>query len=401
MPSQPGSLCIAGGLVCTPDWDFRPATVFLSAGRVERVEYRPLSAPATGLQVLDASGCYVCPGFVDLHVNGGGGADFHQGTPEAIETILRTHAAGGTTSLLAAINTAPDAERERALAAVKAYMRDGRGPADLLGAYIEGPYYSPRERGAHPESLLREPRPDEYVPFLDRFDDAIRVFSLAPELPGAVELCRELRRRRIVAAAGHSNARFEDVLRAMEAGLSLVAHIYCAQSTFHRTGAAKHLGLAESALLLDDLYVEIIPDGKHLPVEITRLVLRNKPPERVCVTTDAISAAGVGPGRYRFLGTDIVVEDGVAWRPDRQRYAGSVLTMATAVRNLVCDVGVELGQAVRMATETPCRVLGIADRKGTLEAGKEADVVVLDEELLPRATVSRGEVVWSGGRWGD
>lgn len=396
MAPDSDTLTIVGGLACTSDWKFRPCTVHVVGDRIAGIEPAGVSPAASppDARVLDACGCYVCPGFVDLHVNGGGGADFHQGTPEAIEAVLRTHAAGGTTSLLAAINTAPDDERVRALRALEAQITQRGASAQLLGAYIEGPYYHPKERGAHPRALLRTPEEAPAREFLDRFGDLVRVFSLAPELPGGIELCRELRRRGIVVAAGHSNAKYHEVLAAVEAGLTLVTHVYCAQSTFHRTGAKKHLGLAETALLLDELYVEIIPDGKHLPPEITRLILKNKPPERVCVTTDAMPAAGMGPGRYRFLGTDILVENGVAWRPDKQRYAGSILTMDMAVRSLVRDVGVGLATAIRMASHTPCQVLGIKDRRGSLEPGKEADIVVLNGDLRVRATISRGKVVW-------
>jgi N-acetylglucosamine-6-phosphate deacetylase len=224
----------------------------------------------------------------------------------------------------------------------------------------------------------------------------VKILSCAPELPGALDLIAACAERGVVPAAGHSAANDEQVMAAIEAGLRLVTHVYCAQSTFHRDpgGARKHLGLAEMALLQDKLAVEIIPDGKHLPPPITQLILKNKSPEQVCVTTDAMLAAGLGPGRYRFLGTEVVVEDGVAWRPDRQRYAGSVLTMDGAVRHLVNEVGVPAETALRMASLTPAMVLGLQDRKGSIEPGKDADLTILTPDLHCAATIVGGRVLY-------
>ena len=275
---------------------------------------------------------------------------------------------------------------------------------EVLGAYVEGPYFSEKERGAQPEGLIGPPKADDYLPTLESYGDIIRVWAMAPELPGAIEFTQELTRHGIVTALGHSDASEEHVEAAVEAGASLVTHVYCAQSTFHRVDADKKLGLAEMALLMDELTVEVIADGKHLPPRLLQLVLKNKPPEQVCLVTDAMPAAGLAPGEYEFLGDTVWVTEEVAYRADRQRYAGSVLTMGKAVRNTATAYAGETPavQSVRciereswvevaeMASLTPARVAGVDDRKGSIEVGKDADLVVMSEGGEVRAVVCGG-----------
>jgi N-acetylglucosamine-6-phosphate deacetylase len=380
-----------------PDGALQPAAL-----RLERQRLSEVLAAATATDarpdapVIDAGDCLVSPGFIDLHVNGGGGASFQTATDKAITTALAAHVRGGTAGLLAALNTVAPGQREPALSGLRHWLDQQPHPTPLLGVYLEGPYYHPQERGAHPEELLRDPDPAEYLPWLRDYGGLVKVLSCAPELPRGLELIRACVEHGVVPAAGHSAANEAQIAAAIDAGLQLVTHLYCAQSTFHRDpgGAAKHLGLAETALLRDELTVEIIPDGKHLPPVITELILKSKSPDQVCVTTDAMLAAGMEPGRYEFLGTEVLVEDGVAWRPDKQRYAGSVLTMDAAVRHLVREVGVPVESALRMASTTPAGVLGLADRKGALKAGMDADLTILTPDLHCAATIVAGRVLF-------
>jgi len=288
-------------------------------------------------------------------------------------------------------------QRHQALQAIAQYPGRKPGRPELLGVYIEGPYYSAAERGAQPEDLIRPPTPEDYGPTLDEFGDLIKVWSLAPELPGAIEFIRELSRRGIAPALGHSDAGHEDILVAIDAGARLVTHVYCAHSTFHRDMAEKKLGLGEMALLRDELTVELIPDGKHLPPLLLQLVLKNKRPGQACAITDAMPAAGLPPGTYEFLGSEIRVTHEVAYRPDGLRYAGSVLTMGRALQNLRSHGGADLNDSSEMLSLTPAAMLGIADRKGTIEAGKDADLVLLDEHLQIRSVFCRGRQVNSDG----
>ena len=382
------SLVIHSGRVVSPSGVIEGGYVLAEGSRI--VEVGAGQAPAAG-RILDARGGWVMPGLIDLHCHGGGGRSFQEAEAEATQHVLTTHLRAGATSLVAAIAACGRDERHACLAALRAAPGDGVQP-ELLGAYLEGPYFSEKERGAQPQELIRPPDPADYLPTLAEFGGFIKVWALAPELPGALDFIRRLRAQGIVAALGHSDASDDAVEAAVSAGATLVTHVYCAQSTFHRVGAEKKLGLAEMALLLDELTVEVIADGKHLPPNLLRLVLKNKPPSRVCLITDAMPAAGMPPGEYQFLGDTVWVTHEVAYRADRQRYAGSVLTMAKAVANVRRQAGMDMAALAEMAALTPARLAGVADRKGTLEPGKDADIVVLDEALHVKAVVVRGQV---------
>ena len=384
---------LTGGAVAFPDGRIAPGVVDVADGRIEAV-FPAGGASASSLLEIDVTGFTVAPGFVDIHVNGGGGETFEEATAEGMSKILATSARYGATSLVGTLNTATNAARTVSLERLQAWQPGQEDVVELLGLYLEGPYYHPEQRGAHPAEWMHDPDPEEYLPWLDRFGELIRVFSLAPERDGSMALIRELARRKIVAAVGHSGADETVMDRAIAAGARLVTHHYCAQSTFHRTGADKHLGVAEVGLMRDELTVEVIPDGKHLPPVLLDLILKLKPHDRICVVTDAMQAAGMGPGEYRIMGTTVWVDGEVAYRADRQRYAGSILAMDRAVRNLV-ETGVALADALKMATDVPARTVGVDDRKGKLAPGYDADVVILDERLTVGATVCRGRVAYA------
>ncbi|HID07592.1 MAG TPA: N-acetylglucosamine-6-phosphate deacetylase [Armatimonadetes bacterium] len=346
--------------------------------------------------LLNAEQCYVVPGLIDIHVNGGGGGSFDLATEEDISKALAFHACGGTTALLATLNTAPHDQRVYALNAIKRWMlnQTERAFPQVLGIYLEGPYYNTEQRGAHPLELLHPPKRDEYTSLLNQFGDIIRVFSLAPELPGALEFVSELKRYNIIAACGHSNANYHQLIAAMDAGLNLITHLYCAHSSFHRINAEKQLGVAETALLRDELTVEVIPDGKHTTVEMMQFILKCKPLNRICIITDCMPAAGVCIGEYEFLGQRMFITEEVAYRPDRKMYAGSVITMNKALQFLTNSVGIPLEHAIEMATWVPARLLGIAPHKGCIRVGSDADVTVLSEDLDVIATFCRGKLAY-------
>ena len=218
--------------------------------------------------------------------------------------------------------------------------------------------------------------------------------TLAPELEGGIDLVRTLCEAGVVAAIGHSMATDAQVDEAIEAGASLVTHIYNAQSTYTRTDTDKYLGVAEMALLRDELTVEMIPDNRHLTPRMQQLVLKAKSHDKICITTDAIEAAGQGPGKYQVMGGVVWVDEEVAYREDRTRHAGSILTMDRAVRNIVA-AGASIGDALMMASEIPARTIGVDDRKGVIREGADADLVILDEDLIVDATVCGGDVVYS------
>jgi N-acetylglucosamine-6-phosphate deacetylase len=266
----------------------------------------------------------------------------------------------------------------------------------LLGAHIEGPYFAQAKRGCHLSRFVRDPEPREYERLLEYAGD-ISSMTLAPELPGAERLVRALAERGILVSLGHSEASFDQVRAAVGWGARHVTHLYCAMSTITRHGPHRQGGLVEAALTSDELSAEVIADGKHLPPELIRLALKAKGIQRVCAVTDAMRGAGMPDGRYAFGprdGQEAVVRDGAAVMPDYSGFASGVARMNDLVRVLRDRVGLTLADAVQMASLNPARVLGLDGRMGSLEAGKEAHVVIADNDLAVKATLVHGQVVY-------
>lgn len=353
--------------------------------------------PHSGAKILDVKGAYIAPGFIDMHLHGGGGADVMDGTPEAFAAIAEAHAKGGTTSIVPTTLTSSMRDLKRAIAAFEEAGKIRIGGSRLLGLHLEGPYFAPSQKGAQDIRFIKDPVRDEYLSILDSSPNIIRV-SAAPELPGGLDLGRELRRRGILASIGHTDASYDEVLMAVEAGYSHVTHLYSGMSGVHRARAYRIAGAIESGLLLDELTVEIIADGKHLPASLLKLIYKCKGPDRIALCSDSIRAAGMPDGEYTLgnpeNGQITVVDEGVAWLPDRTAFAGSVATANLLIRNMVDLAGVNLQDAVKMATLTPARILGVDDEKGSIDKGKDADIVVFDENINIRMTIAEGEVVY-------
>jgi len=348
--------------------------------------------PADGATIIDCNGHIVAPGFVDLHTHGAGGADVMDATPDAIRTIARTHAAGGTTTWFATSVAAPLAETVRAVANAVQMVNASVEGARLAGLHLEGPYLAPSQCGAHRPEHLRVPTPEDYEPLLERLGRGHHRLTAAPEIEWAFALGRDAHARGLHVAIGHSDATIDDVRRALDAGYSHVTHLYSCTSGLRIERGYKTPGINEAALLFDNLTVELIADGHHVPPDLIRLVHKIKGPDRVCLVTDSMRATGLGPGSYKLGEWDVLVEDGVAKLPDRSKFAGSVCTMAHAVRTAVA-AGVPLPDALRMASETPAQLTGLQDR-GTLTPGQAADLVILDHELELRQTIVAGRVVY-------
>ncbi len=348
--------------------------------------------------LVDAKGQYVSPGFIELHCHGGGNADFLDGTAEAFLTASETHAKHGVTTI---IPTATSGTLEETLAMEKVYeeavARNERG-ADMPGLHLEGPYFAPGQAGAQDPKLLRNPDPAEYMLLLDSCKHILR-WSIAPELPGALELGRELKRRGILAAVGHTDAEYHEVEAAWEAGYTHATHLYSSMSTIHRVNAYRHAGVLEAAYMLDGMTVEIIADGKHLPKELLKFVYKFKGPKMTALCTDAMRGAGMpdGPSMLGHFehGLPVIIEDSVAKLPDRTSFAGSVATFDRLVRNMVQMAQVPLTDAIQMATRTPARIMGFTDR-GDIEAGKRADIVFFNDNIDVSRVIVGGKTVYGG-----
>ena len=387
---------LVNGQVLTPYRVMAPGGVEIKDGYIARVFPMDGVELHEGDGVLDVHGAVIAPGLIDLHLHGGGGADVMDGTAEAFATIARVHAQAGTTAVVPTTVTSSPQELSAVLAAFSRVKDEITGGARLLGLHLEGPYFSPARRGAQDGRYLRNPDPGEYQELLDKYPEIISV-SAAPEMPGGLELGRELRRRQILAAIGHSEATAEEVVRAIEAGYSHITHLYSAMSGVQKINGYRRAGVVEAGLLYDELTVEIIADGKHLPPALLKLVYKCKGPGRVALCSDALRPAAMPEGEY-YLGTaergqKIRVAEGVAWLAGAPVLAGGVVIGSQLVRNMVELAEVPLREAIQMMTVTPARILRVDHFLGSLDRGKMADLVVLGEDLSVLMTIVGGKII--------
>ncbi len=384
---------LVNGKVITPSRVLDGAAVVVENGKI--CEVSEDGRIPSGCEVTDCKGLYVSPGFIDMHLHGGGGYDFMDGTPEAVEGAAKAHMMHGTTSLVPTTLTCPDEDLFGffdCYSEVKKKMKDG---PDLLGIHLEGPYFSMEQKGAQDPAYLKKPSPEHYMKILEYCSDIVRI-SAAPELEGSLELGRELVRRGILAAVGHSDACYQELVPAYECGFTHVTHLYSGMSTIHRRNAYRYLGVVETAYLLDGMTVEIIADGKHLPKELLKLIVKTKSNDRISLITDSSRGAGMPEGSEILLGSlkygqKCFIENGVAVMPDRTSFAGSVCTSDRCVRTMHKTVGLPIEEAVAMMTVNPAEVMNIADCKGRLVRGFDADINIFDDDINIKHVMVGGE----------
>ncbi len=403
-------LVIINGKLILPDGIVSGKVIVCRGGRIDSIMsendyFSRMSASPSGCacnedEIIDAGGKYVSPGFIDIHIHGGGGYDFMDGTVEAFLGVARTHARYGTTSMAPTTLTCTDEELFETFRIYKEACKKNSEGARFLGLHLEGPYFSPKQAGAQDPSYLKKPVPEHYNAIFAATDDIIR-WSVAPEIEGAIEFGRVLKGKGILASVAHTDAVYEDVEKAYEAGYTHATHLYCAMSSVTRRNAFRYAGAVEAAYLLDGFTVEIIADGVHLPAPLLRFVYKFKGPGKTALCTDAMRAAGMPDGEYILgslkNGQKVIVEDGVAKLPDRTAFAGSVATTDRLVRTMMNMAGVPLEDAVRMMTATPAQILGVYDRIGSLEVGKDADIIIFDGNIKVQKTISKGYVIYEEG----
>ena len=335
-------------------------------------------------------GAIVLPGFVDQHIHGAGGSDGMDGTIKDISTIANTIASEGTTSFLVTTMTQSPENITKALQAVKAYKE--ANPADgarVIGVHLEGPFIAAKHKGAQPLEYVKNPDIQAFDEYNAASGNSIRIVSLAPETEGAEEFIKHLTGLGIVSSIGHSGAKYPDVEKAVALGASNVTHTYNAQTALHH----REIGVVGSAMLLDELNCELICDTIHVSVPAMRLLVKNKPLDKLSLITDAMRAKGLPDGESELGGQKVYVKDGEA-RLEDGTLAGSVLRMNRAVQNMVQKVGVPLTQAVDYATINPARMLKIDDVTGSIKVGKNADFTVINENFDVLLTVRDGEIIY-------
>ena len=353
----------------------------------------PAAELGENVETVDAGGLYLSPGFVDIHVHGGGGFGFMDGTAEAIDGAARFHLAHGTTSIVPTTLTCPDEELYQVFDAFRE-VKAKRPPFTLLGLHLEGPFLNPVKCGGQDPAFLSAPDIARAREILSHSDDVIR-WSIAPELEHALELGKMLAHRGIVASVAHTDASFAQVEAAMFSGYSMMTHFYSAMSACFKVGCYRVAGAVEAGYLLDGLSVEMIADGKHLPKEILRMVWKFKGSDRAALCTDALAPAGLPEGTVFYNGrpphgAQSVIHDGVGKLLDHSALAGSVTTADRLVRVMYKEAGVPLADAVEMMTLSPAKMVA-AHKKGSIRLGKDADFVLFDDDINVKAVYTAGK----------
>ena len=326
----------------------------------------------------DFTGKYVSPGFIDIHTHGGGGFSF-DGTVDDIVAAADFHLEHGTTTIFPTVSAAPINVMENATRNIKDAILSKKSKANIMGSHLEGPYLSPKQCGAQYPDFIKNPDKSEYIPLIKNYGDYISRWSYAPENDANCEFCKFITENGIVASAGHTDAIYDDMKFAKESGCNLVTHLFSCTSTITRDHGFRRLGVIETAFLDDDMYVEIIADGKHLPPELIQLILKIKGTDKVALITDSLSLAGTEAKEGIMGATEYIIEDGVCKLKDRSAFAGSIATSDRLIRVIVNDVGASLTSAVKMITAVPAKIMNLD--KGELLSGKDADIVIFDNDI--------------------
>lgn len=375
---------LTNGKILTPQGWIKDGSVLISNGKILEVTNSDLAV--IGAKVIDVKGMYIVPGFVGMHIHGGGGQDYTEATTDAFECATRAHLLHGATSVFPTLTSTTFDNIRKAANVCEEIMKTNKV---IQGLHIEGPYLNPKMAGAQWGEYLKTPQKEEYSNLLDSVS-CIKRWDISPEIEGGYEFGKYISSKGILTAITHTEAEYEDIKKAFASGFKHAAHFYNAMPGFHKRREYKYEGTVESVYLTDGMSVEVIADGRHLPATILKLVYKLKGVEQTCLVTDALKYAAfdgeVNDPRY-------VIENEVCKLADHSSLAGSLATMDKLVWTMVKKANIPLEDAVRMASETPAKIIGIDDRKGTLQKGKDADIVILDKDTNVRCVFSYGEIV--------
>ncbi|MCY0916904.1 N-acetylglucosamine-6-phosphate deacetylase [Streptomyces sp. H27-G5] len=380
MSGSAHSTVLSGAKVVLP-------TGIVTGGRVIVDGERVAGSAREDSRLVDLTGHWIVPGFVDMHNHGGGGASFTSGTAEEVLQGVRTHREHGTTTVIASTVTGDLDELARRAGLLAELTQQG----EIAGIHFEGPFINPCRKGAHKEDLLRDPDPAEVRKLIDASHGAARMFTLATELPGGLDSVRLLAEHGVIAAIGHTDSTYEQTRQAIDAGATVATHLYNAMP------GLEHRSPGPIAALLEDerVTVELINDGTHLHPAMLELAFHHAGAHRVALITDAMDAAGFGDGTYHLGPLEVEVKEGVARLVEGGSIAGSTLTLDTAFKRSVTVDQLPVESVVQAISANPAKLLGLYDEVGSLEAGKYADLVVLDAEFEVKGVMRRGEWVVS------
>lgn len=365
---------IVGGKVYTPSGIKKEATLVIEGNRIAQISEGPVEI--AGAEVIDATGLNVVPGGIDLHIHGGGGRDYMEGKEDGFRTAVEAHMKHGTTAIYPTLSSSSPEMIMNACRAAEKLMEEPDSP--IMGLHLEGPYFNTKKAGAQMPEYITPPVKKDYESILNS-TNCIKRWDAAPELPGTEEFGRCLLEHGVLPAIAHTAAEFPDVKKGFDAGFTHATHFYNAMSGFHNVREYKHEGTVESVYAIEDMTVEVIADGIHVPPTILRMVYQVKGVERTALITDALACSVTTDGSGIF-DPRVIIEDGVCKLDDRSALAGSIATMDRLIKTAVKTVGIPMFDAVRMTSETPARIMGIQNRKGSLVPGKDADICLYDDD---------------------
>ena len=387
---MPETTIINGGTICTSRMRLDGGSLVVRGRYIRDVlaagEKR---TPEGKAETIDASGHIVAPGFIDVHVHGGGGGDTSERDPEAISLMSQAHARFGTTLMLPTIYPGPWNEMIGAIDAVEEAMNQWPLGARIYGINLEGPFLNPRKSGALRSEYLVEPSEEALLQLVAASDNNIRLITIAPEMPGAIPVIKLCRERNIRTAVGHSDASHEEMILGINAGINHVTHVFNGlRRTHHRDP-----GVMGTILINDEITVELIADFYHVHPAVVVLLIKVKPNDKIALITDSLKITGLRGDEFEADGRRVSVRNGLVYLDDGT-IAGSVLTMNRAVGNMVSTGLVPLEDALKMASLVPAKILGIQHHKGTLTPGSDADIVIMDRDFDVKLTMVEGEVVF-------
>lgn len=377
---------IINGRILTPGGWLTGGSVIINDNKIEAVANNEL--PVVGADIINAQGCDIVPGGIEMHVHGGGGRDFMEGCEEAFRVAVDAHLQHGTTAIFPTLSSSTVPMIEKAVETCDRLMKEENTP--IMGLHLEGPYFNPQQAGAQIPEWIKAPVPEEYEPILEH-SACLKRWDEAPELEGSIPFIKSCCKHGVLPAIAHTRAKYEDVHAANEAGMTHATHFYNAMPVVYKNREFKVPGTVESIFAEENMTVEMIADGIHVPPVMLRMIYQIKGVEKTALITDALACSASND--TTAFDPRVILEDGVCKLADRSALAGSIATMDRLVRTCVQQAHIPMADACRMASETPARIMGIYDRKGSLEKGKDADIIMFNAEQQLTFVMQMGRVV--------